>query len=63
MEANNMGRPHKKTQRQTRMFIDNEGDGDGDIYHSLPTSTRRQGRQQHNLSAAVVANRPIEKKH
>ena len=52
-----MGRPHKKTPRQTRMFIDNEGDGDGDIYHSLPTSTRRQGRQQHNLSAAVEANR------
>ena len=60
MEGNNMGRPHKKTPRQTRMFIDNQGDGDGNIYHLLPTSTRRQ---QHNLSPAVEANRPNAKKH
>ena len=45
------------------MFLDNEGDGDGNIYHSLLKSTRRQGRQQHNLSAAVETNRTNAKKH
>ena len=63
MEAINMGRPHKKTLRQTIMFIDNEGNGDGNICHSLPTYTRRKGRPQHNLSAAVEANRPNAKTH
>ena len=36
---------------------------DGEMFHSLPTSSRRQGRQPHNLSAAVEANRPNAKKH
>ena len=42
------------------MFLD---EGDGEMFHSLPTSSRRQGRQPHNLSAAVEANRPNAKKH
>ena len=52
-----MGRPHKQTKRKTQMFL---GEGDGEKFHSLPTSSRRQGRQPHNLSAAVEANRPNE---
>ena len=55
-----MGRPHKQTKRKTQMFFD---EGDGEMFHSLPTSSRRQGRQPHNLSAAVEANRPNAKKH
>ena len=52
-EVSNMGRPHKQVARRTQMFLE---DGDGQIFHSIPTSTRRQGRQPHNLSAAVEAN-------
>ena len=59
-EVSNMGRPHKQTKRKTQMFL---GEGDGEKFHSLPTSSRRQGRQPHNLSAAVEANRPNAKKH
>ena len=51
-EVSNMGRPHKQTKRKTQMFL---GEGDGEKFHSLPTSSRRQGRQPHNLSAAVEA--------
>ena len=60
-EVSNMGRPYKQHTRKTQMFVDSEGDGD--IYHSIPTSTRRQGRQPHNLSAAIEANKPNAKKH
>ena len=60
-EVSNMGRPPKKVTRQTTMFLD-DGD-DGQMYHSIPQSTSRQGRQPHNLSAAVEANRPNAKKH
>ena len=48
------------TEDRTQMFLE---DGDGQIFHSIPTSTRRQGRQPHNLSAAVEANKQNAKKH
>ena len=59
-EVSNMGRPHKQVARRTQMFLE---DGDGQIFHSIPTSTTRQGRQPHNLSAAVEANKQNAKKH
>ena len=62
-EVSNMGRPHKQNKRKTQMFVDSEREGDGVVCHSLPTSTKRQRRQPHNLSAAVEANRPNAKKH
>ena len=62
-EVSSMGRPNKQNKRKTQMFVDSEREGDGVVCHSLSTSTKRQHRQPHNLSAAVEANRPNAKKH
>ena len=61
MEGNNMVRPHKKTPRQTRMFIDNEGDGMAifttHYQHLL------EDKADSNIIIAVEANRLNAEKH